>query len=194
MIGAGLSIFFLSEKLKHRFAPIDARFMPPPCYVFQIQHFLYASLFFRAVRFAFTGASAPAVSAVVFAAAFFDLAFTAFLFRELPKEPIAIFPFFVFLSPFPIFEKHYAAIITKGILIRKSPNKFCGDKTCHILLSFPNRLQVHGRKRKRTQSFGWFPWFTNRNHFTSLASSTMPHFCNTRMEAALSASTKVPIR
>jgi hypothetical protein len=38
----------------------------------------------------------------------------AFLFLELPKEPIAIFPFFVFLSPFPMFQETLRRNYSKG--------------------------------------------------------------------------------
>lgn len=108
------------EKLKHRFAPIDLRFMPPPCYVCKIQHcFQVSPYFLAAVLFGLAGASAPAVSAVVLEVARFNFALREFLFLALPKEPIAIFPFLDFLSPLPMFKKFMSAIITKEIRIRK---------------------------------------------------------------------------
>jgi hypothetical protein len=67
----------------------------------------YASPFFFTVLFGLAGASALTGSPIFFEAALFNFAFIAFLFLELPKEPIAIFPFFDFLSPFPMFSKNF---------------------------------------------------------------------------------------
>jgi hypothetical protein len=62
---------------------------------------IYASAFLRAVFLGFAAAGAEAAEAA-FEAVLFNLAFVAFLFLEVPKEPLKIFPFFVFLSPRPI--------------------------------------------------------------------------------------------
>jgi hypothetical protein len=94
--------------------------MPPPTYVYQIQHDHHASLFFFTVLFGLAGDSASTASAgFLLAAERFNFALIAFLFLELPKEPIAIFPFFDFLSPFPIFKKLYGAMIAKEKRISK---------------------------------------------------------------------------
>lgn len=45
--------------------------------------------------------------------------------------------------------------------------------------------------RNCIQSFGSFPWLTNRRHLGSLASSMNPLFIRTRAEAVFSASTKL---
>jgi hypothetical protein len=61
------------------------------------------SAFFLAVRFGFAGASeAAAVADDFLEAVLFNLALMEFLFLETPKEPFQRFPFFDFLSPFPI--------------------------------------------------------------------------------------------
>jgi hypothetical protein len=70
--------------------------------------------YFFAVLLGLAGVSAPAVSAVFLEALFFSLALIAFLFLELPKEPIAIFPFLVFLSPLPMLKKVYACNYNEG--------------------------------------------------------------------------------
>lgn len=107
VIGAGLRNFF-NEKLKHSFAPIDLRLMPPPCYVCQFDHSVYASVFFRATLLVLAGASADAGSAVLFRdAVLFSFAFMALRLLELPKDPIAILPFLDFLSPFPMYSRNF---------------------------------------------------------------------------------------
>lgn len=58
------------------------------------------SAFLRATFFVFAGAAGA--SAVFFEAVRFNLALIDFLFLALPKEPIVLFPFAVFLSPLPI--------------------------------------------------------------------------------------------
>ena len=88
--------------------------MPPPCYVCKIQHSPQVSRYFFAVLFGLAGVSAPAVSADFLEALFFNLALIAFLFLELPNEPIAIFPFLDFLSPLPMFKKVYACNNNEG--------------------------------------------------------------------------------
>ena len=67
-----------------------------------IMSLYYASAFFFViVLFAFTGASAVVATGFL-DAVLFNLALIAFLFLELPYEPLATFPLLDFLSPFPI--------------------------------------------------------------------------------------------
>lgn len=67
-----------------------------------LSFFTYASFFLETVLFGFEPASAPAVAVVFFDAVLFNLALINFFLRELPYESLKIFPFFVFLSPFPM--------------------------------------------------------------------------------------------
>jgi hypothetical protein len=65
----------------------------------------YASAFFLLiVLFGFAASTATGAAATAgFVDAFrLNLSFIAFLSLELPNEPLAIFPFFDFLSPLPI--------------------------------------------------------------------------------------------
>jgi hypothetical protein len=75
----------------------------------------YASFFFT-VRFAFTGASTEAGAVVFLEDALFICALIAFLLLDTPKEPFVRFPFAVFLSPLPMFQINWSAIIVKYLL------------------------------------------------------------------------------
>ena len=78
--------------------------MPPPCHAYHLYHWFYASpFFFAAVLFGFAAVSAETGSETFLVAVFLSLAFIEFRLREFPKEPFEILPFFVFLSPLPIF-------------------------------------------------------------------------------------------
>ena len=61
---------------------------------------LYASAFFLTARFGFAGAAASVFLAFVVPR--FNLALMAVRLRETPYECLQRFPFFDFLSPFPM--------------------------------------------------------------------------------------------
>jgi len=61
-----------------------------------------ASAFFFTTRFAFAGAAAAAPSFFFLEALRFNLALMAWRFLDTPKECLQRFPFFDFLSPFPM--------------------------------------------------------------------------------------------
>jgi hypothetical protein len=69
----------------------------------------------------------------------------AFLFLELPKEPIAIFPFFVFLSPFPMYKE----------ALRRNYKK--GKMDYQIYMPETGDYAGTGRNRNSKQSLGWLP-------------------------------------
>ncbi len=89
----------------------------------------YASFFLETVLFGFEPASELAVAAVFFDAVLFNFALINFFLRELPYESLKIFPFFVFLSPFPMnqfnkCERKYNKVFTDY----KKMNNFLRDQ------------------------------------------------------------------
>jgi hypothetical protein len=90
--------------------------VPPPSHVSILSH--YASAFFFAVFFALGAASADAVAGFL-EVALFNLALIEFLLLDTPKEPIVRFPFFVFLSPRPMFKNNLWTILANQPFIAK---------------------------------------------------------------------------
>lgn len=88
--------------------------MPPPRYV--TIHFHYASAFFLGVRFALGVTPAATEVAVFLEADLFNLALIEFLLLETPKEPFQRFPFFDFLSPFPMFQNVFSSNYKKPVV------------------------------------------------------------------------------
>ncbi len=68
------------------------------------ESYLYASGFFlTAARFGFEAPSSEVTAVVAFLdAVLLSFAFNTLFFLELPYESLQIFPFFDFLSPFPM--------------------------------------------------------------------------------------------
>lgn len=79
--------------------------MPPPCYVLYVQHcYLSAAFFFGAAFFlglAFTSTTSETTFSEVLGVNLGPFDFGL----ELPKLPLVILPFFVFLSPLPIINQ-----------------------------------------------------------------------------------------
>lgn len=89
-----------------------------------------ASAFFLAARFGLAAVASNSTF-TFFEAARFNRAFMACLFLETPYEFLQRFPFFDFLSPFPMIQ-YYGAIIAKGTISTKSrPDTSFRETSCH---------------------------------------------------------------
>ena len=64
----------------------------------------YSPFFFAAAFFGFAGVSTEAAAVDLAEADLFKRALIALLFLETPNEPLVRFPFFVFLSPLPMYS------------------------------------------------------------------------------------------